>query len=465
MTKLAVSELNESLSRLVKLDIDLGRAATVEEAYQTFAQYRATIVLSDSAAHSAEHQSCLLTLLVLASKCFLGGISICGELNVPLLTPLPYGTTLRDAVTFLGARVVPSIHPSNPIVVLGDIPTRMLPPRAIRCTFEGWRGGIVPVASNQPLPETSAIGPAITLSAALAINEIFTMLRGESAEAGYRSVGASLWNVEATNDWLHSSSDGPALRMLPSGVWLAGLGHLGQAYAWNLCLLPYAKPKDFLLVLQDFDRVTKATTSTGMIAMASSVEQRKTRMVSRFLMRRGYETRLVERRFAENLTISDDEPRILMAGFDNAMARQHLEAPGFSLVIDAGLGHGGDDFQAMRLHRFPARRRAAEIWSRSRPEAPPKTNLPAYANLGTRGLDQCGVTLLAERAVGAPFVGCTAAAIAVSEILRELHGGPCYSVIDLHLRAPDNWVAAAGERDDTVNPGITRNVICCKAPQ
>lgn len=460
MTTLAVSELKESLSRLVKLEIDLGRAATVEEAYQTFAQYRATIVLSNSAAHSAEHQSCLLTLLVLANKCFLGGISICGELNVPLLTPLPYGTTLRDAVTFLGARVVPSIPPSSPIVVLGDVPTRMLPPRTIRCTFAGWRGGIVPVASNQSLPEISAIGPAITLSAALAINEVFTMLRGESAEAGYRSVGASLWKVEATSDWLHSSSDGPALSMLPSGVWLAGLGHLGQAYAWNLCLLPYAKPNEFLLVLQDFDRVTKATTSTGMIAMASSVKQRKTRMVSRFLMRRGYETRLVERRFAANLTVSDDEPRILMAGFDNAIARQHLEAPGFSLVIDAGLGHGSNDFQAIRLHRFPARRSAADIWSHSRPHTTPKTDLPAYKNLGRRGLDQCGVTLLAERAVGAPFVGCTAAAIAISEILRALHGGPCCSVIDLHLRAPDHWVAAACERDDSVNPGITRNVIC-----
>ena len=459
MTKIVVPELNESLNRLVKLDVDLGRAATVEEAYQTFAQYQATIVVSSSAVRSAEHQSCLLTFLVLASKCFLGGISICGDLNVPLLTPLPFGSTLRDAVTFLGARLVPSIGPGSPIVVFGDVPAKLLPSTAIRCTFEGWRGGIVPVASNQPLPETNAIGPAITLSAALAVNEVFTMLRGESAEAGYRPVGASLWNVEATADWLDPSSDGPALRLLPSGVWLAGLGHLGQAFAWNLCLLPYAEPNDFLVVLQDFDRVTKATISTGMIAMKSAVGQRKTRMVNRFLMQRAYETRLVERRFAANMVVNNDEPRILIAGFDNAMARQHLEAPGFSMVIDAGLGHGSDDFQAIRLHRFPARRRAAEVWSQSRPVAQPKTDLPAYANLGTRGLDQCGVTLLAERAVGAPFVGCTAAAIAVSEILREIHGGPSYSVIDLHLRAPDHWVVAAWERDSTVNPGITRNVI------
>lgn len=38
-------------------------------------------------------------------------------------------------------------------------------------------------------------------------------------------------------------------------------------------------------------------------------------------------------------------------------------------------------------------------------------------------LDQCGVTLLAGEAVGAPFVGSVAACLTVSEVLRLLHGG------------------------------------------
>ena len=39
-------------------------------------------------------------------------------------------------------------------------------------------------------------------------------------------------------------------------------------------------------------------------------------------------------------------------------------------------------------------------------------------------LDRCGVTLLAGKAVGAPFVGAATATLAVSEVLRLLHGGP-----------------------------------------
>ena len=38
-------------------------------------------------------------------------------------------------------------------------------------------------------------------------------------------------------------------------------------------------------------------------------------------------------------------------------------------------------------------------------------------------LDRCGVTLLAGKAVGAPFVGTLAATLVLAEVLRLLHGG------------------------------------------
>lgn len=459
MNNLAVADVGESLNRLVKLDLDLGHAATIEEAYERFSQYRATVAIDASVARSAHHQTCLLTLLTLANRCFLGGVSVCGDLNVPLRTSLPFGSSLRDAVIALGGRIVSRIDAEDPLIIVGDVSAAGLPARALRCTFEGWRGGIVPVTHKQHLSETDAIGPAISLSAALAVNEVFTLLRGDNAEAGYRPVGGSLWDIEASASWLHRSSDGPCLSFLPTGAWLAGLGHLGQAYAWNLMLLPYADPEELSLVLQDFDTVTEATTSTGMLAQTSAIGHRKTRMVSQLLERRGYQTQLVERRFDDSLVINDEEPRILIAGFDNALARQHLEAPGFELIVDAGLGDGSDDFQAIRLHRFPARRAAHDVWTQL--QAPPagKTDRPAYEDLSARGLDQCGITLLAERAVGAPFVGCTAAAIAVSEILRTIHGGPSYSVIDLDLRAPGHWIGAPNDHGHISNPGITRKLI------
>src|SRR3546814_1009709 len=55
---------------------------------------------------------------------------------------------------------------------------------------------------------------------------------------------------------------------------------------------------------------------------------------------------------------------------------------------------------------------------------------PAYANLINDGvLDHCGMTLLAGKAVGASFVGAVAATLALSEILRLLHGGPVHRLI------------------------------------
>jgi hypothetical protein len=48
-------------------------------------------------------------------------------------------------------------------------------------------------------------------------------------------------------------------------------------------------------------------------------------------------------------------------------------------------------------------------------------------------LDQCGVTLLAGKAVGAPFVGAAAATLAIAEVLRLLHGGPLHELVDLDL--------------------------------
>jgi hypothetical protein len=40
------------------------------------------------------------------------------------------------------------------------------------------------------------------------------------------------------------------------------------------------------------------------------------------------------------------------------------------------------------------------------------------------------------RAVGAPFVGCVAAAFVVAELMRRHAGGPAYGYVDLNLRDP-----------------------------
>jgi hypothetical protein len=109
----------------------------------------------------------------------------------------------------------------------------------------------------------------------------------------------------------------------------------------------------------------------------------------------------------------------------------------------------------MRLHTLPASRSAAEIWSVT-PYLSASIDRPAYKKFLEAGaLDRCGVTLLAGKAVGAPFVGAVAACLAVSEVLRLLNGGPLFQLIDLDLQPVEHRVAVAHKRGfPSFNPGF-----------
>ena len=78
-----------------------------------------------------------------------------------------------------------------------------------------------------------------------------------------------------------------------------------------------------------------------------------------------------------------------------------------------------------------------------------------YQRLLRQGtLDQCGVTLLAGRAVGAPFVCTAAAALAIAEILRLLHGGRLYELVDADLISVEHRTVVAHPFDfSKLNPG------------
>ena len=89
--------------------------------------------------------------------------------------------------------------------------------------------------------------------------------------AGRRTLGMSLWNPNPDVDWRVDDPFEPALKYLPNRLWLIGLGHLGQAYLWNLGLLPYADPSALFLVLQDIDDVTTSTHSTSILTTPSMV--------------------------------------------------------------------------------------------------------------------------------------------------------------------------------------------------
>ncbi len=49
--------------------------------------------------------------------------------------------------------------------------------------------------------------------------------------------------------------------------------------------------------------------------------------------------------------------------------------------------------------------------------------MPAYQALKDAGMDRCGLTQLASRTVGVPFVGLIAGCLVIAELLRRLNGG------------------------------------------
>jgi hypothetical protein len=154
--------------------------------------------------------------------------------------------------------------------------------------------------------------------------------------------------------------------------------------------------------------------------------------------RRGFATTICERRFNACLRREEHEPSVALCGVDNAAARRALDKVGFDFVVSAGLGSGHSDFRTIRIHTLPAERQAEEIWPdvRSDPAARAET---AYDTMVAAGaIDQCGAALLAGVAVGAPFVGAVAATLAISEVLRLLHGGVVNRLIDLDLSSLDH---------------------------
>lgn len=441
----------DSLHRLVKQAIDSGAAASIAEAEVLFQGFRLSIAFAPTDAADPVEQAALLTTVALGRRVFLGGVTVAGRLDAPVSAPLPLGRTLAEAVQTLGGVVGDA---DAPTIVIGARQARR-EGFCMRAVARGWRGGVVPAHAELEAAAGPASPLAGMLAAALAVNEAFLHVTGSKA-AGRTPVGLSLWRPEAVADWLAADPSEPILAFLPSQLWLIGLGHLGQAYLWGLGLLPYRMPGDVRLVLQDVDVITASTESTSILTDGTLIGTQKTRAMAAWAERRGFQASIVERLFDADFRRRPEEPAIALCGLDNAAGRRALDQVGFDMIVEAGLGRGHRDFRTLRLHTLPGARPTAEMW-KVRPGGERVEDRPAYAKLMADGvLDRCGMTLLAGKAVGAPFVGAVAATLVLSEVLRLLHGGPMHRLIDLDLLGVDHrTVALHGDAFAKLNPGFT----------
>jgi hypothetical protein len=440
---------------MVKEALDSGAASSLAEAQKMFRGFRLGFVIADAEANDPAHQAALLTGVALARRVFLGGVSVSGALSAPLRLQSPLAATIGEAVVNLGGSIGDQV-PGDPTVTIGGAPLPQSEGFHVRTAYAGWRGGIVP-GHVDLAPVVSTVMPlAPMLSAALAVNEAFFYVRSGNKAFGRRPVGLSLWRPSRDIDWLNTAADEPDLRYLPSRLWLIGLGHLGQAYLWGLGLLPYPNPTGLALVLQDVDTITPSTESTSILTDSAQVDQKKTRTTASWAERRGFSVSIQERMFCADFTRQTDEPSVALCGLDNALGRRALDQVGFDFVVEAGLGRGHSDFRTIRLHTLPSSRTAASIWSAETSGEDLQTR-PAYQKMLEDGdLDRCGITLLAGKGVGAPFVGAVAATLVLSEVLRLLHNGPLYQVIELDLKGIEHRAAIPHPFDfSLLNPGYT----------
>ncbi|WP_267421428.1 hypothetical protein [Methylobacterium sp. GC_Met_2] len=450
MTHDSMDAIRDSLNRMAKLDLDNGTAPDIETAVARLHGHRIDVVVGPDLAFSPPHQAALLTVVNIARRFALGGVTVVGNLDVPSLVMGDGNTILSHEVEAQGGRIGDA-DPESVCIVIGDITTSHI--RGTAVTFEGWRGGVVPLDGRR-LTERTKTMPAAVLAGALAAAEAFAMLRGE-VEGGRRAIGFSLWRPDRDCDWLCSDIDGPDPVALPDHLWVLGLGHLGQAFLWALMLCPYADRSGVRLILQDTDVVTPSTDSTSLLTQPAMVGSLKTRAVAEVLERHGFRTSLVERPFDDGFRRrASDDPAVLICGVDNALARSQLEAPGFPMVVEAGIGDRAQDFRALRLHTFPSGRTAADLWVPGRPRERASLVQPGYVRLSETGGDICGLTRLAETAVGAPFVGTVAGCLMLSQVMRLLCGDAVDATVDLDLRSMRSRRAIRNKVLGAFNPGF-----------
>jgi hypothetical protein len=224
-----------TLHRAAKYFMDSGQAATHDAAMDLLERFGLTIHAGAEIGRSADHQTALLTLVNVARRTLLGGIEIAGLADAPCVSPLAPERMLSVALHEMGGQIVSEARSSWPSAVIGNAAIVATEAPCWRVTWEGWRGGVIPVRHGGPLAETGAMALAPAVAAAVCAGEAFACHAGDHPMAGRRAAGLSLWRPGA--DWRAADPSEPALAYLPSKLWLIGLGNLGQAFAWLLASL------------------------------------------------------------------------------------------------------------------------------------------------------------------------------------------------------------------------------------
>ncbi|MBX9649289.1 MAG: hypothetical protein K2X57_19795 [Xanthobacteraceae bacterium] len=421
-------------SRVTKALTDGGRAGSFEEAEARLNAVRVDVVLGPDQAVTVTGQAAALTAVATARKS-LGRVTLVLENDARLLAGLPIGDTVSAAAQRLGARIdTQASKLATHTIRIGHVPEASN--WSVCCWWDRWLAG-TRVFDDDPLGDSRHPLAGI-FAGAIAVRQIFAcVLAGRDIRP--RDTAVSLWTP-----WepLKMDEIGPERFDVPDKLWLLGLGHLGQAFVWNLCFLSVEGER--LAVLQDDQTISEENEATSLLVLPGDEEldEKKVRVADVWLKRAGWDTSLIERRHIGDIALVDDDPPILLSGLDRLKPRLVLAKHGFPYMIDAGIGHGPGDFEGIQVRTIVSGKPPENLWGApARAEVADEAtksllNRPAYQEL-EQHVGECGKVSFAEASVAVPFVGAATGAIVIAQAIRlaSLQAAPIF--LQVELGAPE----------------------------
>ncbi len=420
-----------ALSRITKAMTDVSDI-DFSEAESRLSAVRLAVVTDQAATDTAAGQACVLTILATGRRTF-SHVTLIVERDVELIRPQPGAATLFDFAESLGVDIRSSVNAEfTHVIATSEVKS----PEAVtfRCWWDGWSSGVLPGWDERPAGE-SWHPLAGTFAGALAVREVFAMVRGVKAMKISGNV-ISLWEP-----WVaaHEAERGPSLVHLARAMALVGLGHLGQAILWNLAFLASSGHQ---IVLQDDQEAGPENAPTGILTKLGDVGRRKTRIASDWIEKFGWKTALIERKFLPDTKATTEDPAVVISALDKPAPRRDILAAGFAHMLDIGVGHGPVDFEIGQFRSFVEG--DASTWTAKEKE------VDVTARLGRKayqGIDTCGAFTLASASVAVPFVGAALGAICVAQLLRLGAMRQIPQLFQIELTAPEMSSCGALARD------------------
>ena len=411
-----------------RLALGLARQRRIHyrEAEAMLRSFTLKLVIDASSCRSVAFQAALLTALNVGNRAFLGGVSVEIPSHVELLLPLPGVESLNEALRTTGFSSS-EMNSCSQTIYFGHSPAKPQP-NSCRADCDGWRGCVSDFDSPAHFEygRSDDIAPGGVFAGALAVHRCFLKAANISARSLDAPLGLSLWSPGS--DWRKPASSSPLLHNLPTRFWLLGLGHLGQAFLWNLAMLPFPKREEVEFLLQDFDVIEAANSGSGLLCTPDAVGRKKARHSADWLDRLGFTTTITERKYTEHDRRNENEPGIALCGFDRARPRSFLGKTGFDMIVECGLGNDLADFDQIHIHSFPNPDSSPQqLWGSVQDGS--RTIGAEDIALFTEGHHECGQLAIdtAGKAVSTSFVGAMAGAMVISELLRAFNGGQRFS--------------------------------------